>query len=129
MQFSSNWPIDRSLSGATTPSQSGPGSDGNEGVLRIPQSSSIARTSLTDCIVSYPGHSWAGDVLPLSRDAVGLFYCPSRLSNVLILIYESRMLKKYLGKLALLKVRVLLFHKVHDKNSILLLKVRVCSLP
>ena len=26
------------LSGATTPGQSGPGSDGNEGVLRIPQS-------------------------------------------------------------------------------------------
>ena len=30
------WPIDRTLSGATTPGQSGPGSDGNEGVLRIP---------------------------------------------------------------------------------------------
>ena len=29
-QFSSIWPIDRTLSGATTPSQSGPGSDGNE---------------------------------------------------------------------------------------------------
>ena len=28
-------PIVRSLSGATTPSQSGPGSDGNEGVLSI----------------------------------------------------------------------------------------------
>ena len=31
------WPI----SGATNPDQSGPGSDGNEGVLHIPQSSSI----------------------------------------------------------------------------------------
>ena len=39
--FSSIWPIDRTLSGATTPGQSGPGSDGNEGVLRIPQNSSI----------------------------------------------------------------------------------------
>ena len=29
------------LSGATTPGQSGPGSDGNEGVLHIPQSSNI----------------------------------------------------------------------------------------
>ena len=37
--------------------QSGPGSDGNEGVLRIPQSSSIAGTSPSDCLVSYPGHS------------------------------------------------------------------------
>ena len=44
--FSSIWPIDRTLSGATTLGQSGPGSDGNEGVLRIPQSSSIAGTSL-----------------------------------------------------------------------------------
>ena len=40
-QFSSIWTIDRTLSGATTPGQSGPGSDGNEGVLHIPQSSSI----------------------------------------------------------------------------------------
>ena len=34
-QFSSMWPIDKTLSGATTLGQSGPGSDGNEGVLRI----------------------------------------------------------------------------------------------
>ncbi len=46
------------LSGATTLGQSGPGSDGNKGVLRIPQSSSIARTSPSDCLVSYPGHWW-----------------------------------------------------------------------
>ena len=35
-QFSSIWSIDRTLSGGTTPGQSGPGSDGNEGVLSIP---------------------------------------------------------------------------------------------
>ena len=35
-QFSSIWPIDRALSGATTQGQSELGSDGNEGVLRIP---------------------------------------------------------------------------------------------
>ena len=29
-QFSSIWPIDRALSGATTPGQSRPSSDGNE---------------------------------------------------------------------------------------------------
>ena len=44
------------LSGATTLGKSGPGSDGNEGVFRIPQSSSIAGTSPLDCLVSYPGH-------------------------------------------------------------------------
>ena len=45
------------LSGATTPGQSGPGSNGNEGVLRIPHSSSTAGTSPSDCLVSYLGHS------------------------------------------------------------------------
>ena len=48
-----NW----TLSGATTPGQSGPGNDGNEGVLRIPQSSSITGTSPSDYFVTYPGHS------------------------------------------------------------------------
>ena len=56
-QFSSIRPIDRALSGATTLGQSGPGNNGNEGVLHIPQSSSIPGTSLPDCLVSYPGHS------------------------------------------------------------------------
>ena len=46
-------PIDRTLKGATTP--------GNEGVLCIPQSSSIIGTSPSDCLVLYPGHScWKG---------------------------------------------------------------------
>ena len=49
-------PIDKTLSGATTPSQSGPGNDANEGVHRIPQSSSITGTSTSDCLVSYTGH-------------------------------------------------------------------------
>ena len=40
-QFISIWSIVRTLSGATTPGQSGPGSDGNKGVFRITQSSSI----------------------------------------------------------------------------------------
>ena len=52
IQFSSIWPIDRTLSSATTPGQSGPGNDGNEGLLHIPQSSSITGTSLSDCLVS-----------------------------------------------------------------------------
>ena len=56
MQISSIWTIDRALSGATTLGQSEPGSDVNEGVLRIPQSSSIIRTSPLGCLVSYPGH-------------------------------------------------------------------------
>ena len=52
---------DRTLSGAITLGQSGIGSNGNEGVLRIPLSSSITGTSPSDCLVSYPGLSlWVG---------------------------------------------------------------------
>ena len=40
-QFSSIWPIDRTLSGATTSGQSEPGSDDNEEVPHIPPKSSI----------------------------------------------------------------------------------------
>ena len=35
MQFISIWPIDWTLSSATILGQSGPGSDGNKGILRI----------------------------------------------------------------------------------------------
>ena len=51
--FISIWLIERTLSGTTTPSQSEPGSGGNEVVLCIPQSSSITGTSPLDCLVSY----------------------------------------------------------------------------
>ena len=50
--------MDRALLGATIPGQSGPGSDGNKGLLCIPLSSSITWTSPSDCLVSYPGHSF-----------------------------------------------------------------------
>ena len=71
-------PIDRFLSGATTPGQSGPGSNGNKGVLHIPQMSK-AGASPSDCLMSYLGYLLGGGVLPLSRDAVGVFYTHSRL--------------------------------------------------
>ena len=48
------------LSSATTPGQSGPESNGNEGVLCILQSASITGTSKSDCSVSYPVHSLGG---------------------------------------------------------------------
>ena len=68
------------LSGATTLGQSGPGSNHNKGVLCIPQSSSITGTSPSDCLVSYQDTHWEG-VLPLCREAVGVFYNPSWLGN------------------------------------------------
>ena len=51
-QSSSIWSRDRTLSGATTPGLGGPGSDGNEWGLCVPQSSSITGTSPSVC--SYP---------------------------------------------------------------------------
>ena len=60
MPNSSIWPIDRTITGATTPGQNGPGSYDNERVLRIPQSSSITGASPSDYLVSYLGHSLVG---------------------------------------------------------------------
>ena len=77
--FSSIRPIDWTVSGATTPGQSGPGSDGNEGVLHIPHSSSITGTLPSD----YPGHSGGGGVLPLCKETGGAFYNTSQLGNTL----------------------------------------------
>ena len=41
------------LSGATSPGQNGPGSDGNGGVLRIPQIFCLTGVLPSDCFVSY----------------------------------------------------------------------------
>ena len=79
MSKSSIWPWDRIISGAITPGQSGPESDGNEVVRHIPQSSSITRASPTDCLILYPEHSF---FLHLCRVAFSVFYSPNRLSLV-----------------------------------------------
>ena len=114
MQFSSIWPIDRTLSGASTLGQSWPGSNGNEGVLHIPQSSIITGASPSDCLALYLGHL-LGESYPsalmqsvystdpaywetirlfsvISRTLVegvlllgiSVFYCPSQLGKCLI---------------------------------------------
>ena len=57
-QFNFIWPIDRNLSDATTLGYSKPENNGNEGVLHIPQSSSLTGTSPSDFLMSYPGHSF-----------------------------------------------------------------------
>ena len=59
MSNSSIWLIDKTLSDATTQGQSRPGSDGIEGLFRIPQSSR-AEDSPSDCLMSYPGYSLLG---------------------------------------------------------------------
>ena len=68
--FTSIWPINRILSGATTPGQNGPGSNGNEEVLRIRQSSSIIGTSASDCLVSYTRHSLEKSYLTTEMQSV-----------------------------------------------------------
>ena len=69
MSNSSIWTIDRTFSGATTPDQSGPGSDGSEGVLHFSQSPRITGALLSDCFMSYLGHSSAGVQLLYSTAA------------------------------------------------------------
>ena len=72
IQFSSIWPTDRTLSGATTLDQSGPGNDGNKGVLCIPQNSIITGTSSWDCWTLFER------VLPLSREAICIASWPGQ---------------------------------------------------
>ena len=50
------WPRDRTLSGATTPGQSGPESNSNKEVLHIPQIFKAGALQ-SDGLMSYPGHS------------------------------------------------------------------------
>ena len=51
---------------ATSPGQSEPGSNGNKGIFCIAQSSSNTGASPSDCLVSYPGHSF-GESCPSSN--------------------------------------------------------------
>ena len=89
MSNSSIWPIDRTLSGTATPGQNGPGSNGNEEVLHIPQSSSITRASPSGCLVSYLGHLLVG-VLPLCKDEVSVFYSPLPTADWATKLYDHR---------------------------------------
>ena len=79
-RFSSIRPINKILSGATTLGQSGPGSDGNEGVLRIPQSS-MNYCNLTIRSFRVICRTLVERVLPLWRDVVSVFCSPNQLSN------------------------------------------------
>ena len=58
------------LSGATTPGQSGPGNEDCEGVLFIPQISSITGASPSDCTVTYLGQSFEESYLSADVQSV-----------------------------------------------------------
>ena len=57
-------------------SQSGSGSNDNEGLLNITQSSRTG-ASLSDEVLCHIQDTCLGAVLPFSRGAVGVFYWPS----------------------------------------------------
>ena len=57
-------------SGATTPGQSRPGSNGNKGVVCIPQSSRITGTLPSDCLASYLGHSLGESYSSVEKQSV-----------------------------------------------------------
>ena len=65
------WPIDMALSGATTVGQRRLWSDGNKGVLRIPQIFKAGASPL-DCLMSYQRH-WAS-LNPLQRCSQGILH-------------------------------------------------------
>ena len=88
MQFSSIQPTERTQSGATTPGQREPGSNGNEVVLRISQSFSIDGTSPSDCLVSYAGHSLEGRSYPSAELLSVHSTVPADWANILVYIPE-----------------------------------------
>ena len=80
------WHIDKAQSGATTPDDSGPGSNGNKGVLHIFQISK-GGASPSDELTSYLGHSF-GEVLLFCKDVIGVFYSPSRLGSGMLEVHK-----------------------------------------
>ena len=79
-QFNSIWPVDGTLSGATTPGQSEPGSNGNKGVQCTPKHQYY--WNLIIRLFSVISRTLVGGVLPLCGEDVGVIYSLSRLGNV-----------------------------------------------
>ena len=83
--FSSTWPMNRTLSDATTLGQNGPRSNGNEEVHCIPKNSSIIGTSPSNCLVSYPGHLLGVGYYPSAEVQSVYFTAPASWA---IIIYD-----------------------------------------
>ena len=88
------WSIGRTLSSATTPDQSGPGS--NEGVLNIPQISKVGALP-SDGLMSYPGHSLNRWSYPLAEKQSAYSTATADWAvDILKCIIWSEKLKKYI---------------------------------
>ena len=106
------WPIDRTRSFATTPGQSGTGSNVNEGVLYMPQIFKT-RSLPSDCLMSYRGHSLVG-VLLFCRYAVSVFYSPGQLGWV------TSLMKSLLGHCTRYHLDIMKTEKFMKKNFLIL---------
>ena len=67
MSNSSIWPIDKTLSVATTTGDIGPGSNVNEKVLHSPEISYITGAPPSYYLVSYPEDSFGGGLIFLQK--------------------------------------------------------------
>ena len=85
------------LLGATTPGQSKPGSNGNEGVLRIPQSSSIIGSLPSDCLVSYTEHSLGGRFYPSAEVQSVYSTVPAEWASWLVIFSYNYLVKNIIS--------------------------------
>ena len=81
--FSFICPTDRTLLDSTNSSQSGHGSNCNEGVLLVPQSSRITGALLSDLLSGIFRILAVGCLLILCSEAIRVFCCPSRLGHLI----------------------------------------------
>ena len=102
-QFSLIWPIDRTLTGATSPGQIRSGSDGRKGVLYIFPKLQYC-WSLTISLFSIISKTLdQGGGLFLCRDAVGVFCSPSQLGqDYWEHLYTCKILRWNIGKLVVI---------------------------
>ena len=117
MSSSSTWPADWILSGFTPPKQSGPGTDGKEMVLNVPQSSSVTEALPSDCLMSYPGYSLEESYLAAETQSV--FSADlSRLGQILFIhIYKIYIICKRIGLITVLFQTIQFSMSTKFKNS------------
>ena len=101
--------------------QSGPESDGNEGVLRIPQSSSTAGTSPSDYLLSYPGYSLGGGLTPLQRSSQSILQ--PQLTGQPSVIKLIRKYFQFLNKQYRFCLNILFLQLLRKKNDNKLIQV------
>ena len=124
MSNSSIRPIDRTLLGASTLGLSGLGSNENEGVLRILQTSCITRASPLYCLVSLTGHSLGGGLNPLQRCSRCILQ-PQQTGLSLFIMQQKLTLSFVLLKAQL---RILFWnHKLTDFQSKVSLSIYIYS--